>query len=303
MALAVLLDALLGDLPNRWHPTAWMGTAISQARRYAPKQGAAAQFGYGAAVVLGGALTVGLVGKVLTYLCQCLPTPLGWMVEAYLLKQSVAMHGLGHAAHAVYVPLAAGDEVEARRQLSWHLVSRDTSDLDPSRIAAATIESVAENSSDGVIAPLFYYACFGLPGALVYRWINTIDSLWGYRDPAREWLGKAGARVDDVANLLPARLSALLIIAVAAIQGRAAPAWNVWRRDAGLTASPNAGHPMSAMAGALQIELEKIDHYQLGAGFPLPVAADIPRSVWVMRGAVGLGVILSCLLLMRKQEK
>ena len=85
------------------------------------------------------------------------------------------------------------------------MVSRDTRTLDTPRIAAATIESVAENSSDGVIAPLYYYALAGLPGALVYRWLNTVDSLWGYRDPSREWLGKVGARADDLANWLPAR--------------------------------------------------------------------------------------------------
>ncbi len=159
--------------------------------------------------------------KVLVRFCRRLPQPLGWLVEAVLLKQTVALHGLARAAQAVYRPLMVDDEVEARRQLSWHLVSRDTATLDTPRIAAATIESVAENSSDGVIAPLFYYAALGLPGAFVYRWLNTVDSLWGYRDPAREWLGKSGARADDVANWVPARLTAVLLMAAAWLFGDA----------------------------------------------------------------------------------
>lgn len=292
MLLALLLDMLFGDLPNPWHPVAWMGSAIAFARRYTPANGKIAQFIYGAGVVLSGALLVGVVGRTLGRLCQRLPQPLGWLLEALLLKQTVALRGLGQAANAVYAPLLLGDEEEARRQLSWHLVSRDTRTLDTPRIAAATIESVAENSSDGVIAPLFYFAVVGLPGALVYRWLNTVDSLWGYRDASREWLGKTGARADDVANWLPARLTAILLVAAAWLAGQPGQAWHIWRRDAHLTASPNAGQPMSAMAGALEVELEKVGHYQLGAGLPLPKAADIPRSINLMRGAVIAGMAL-----------
>src|SRR6188472_2958365 len=105
MALALLLDGVLGDLPNRWHPVAWMGSAIAAARRYAPAQGAAAQFVYGAAVVVSGALVVGAVGRLLSALCRKVPAPLGWLLEAALLKQTVAMAGLANAAGAVYRPL------------------------------------------------------------------------------------------------------------------------------------------------------------------------------------------------------
>jgi adenosylcobinamide-phosphate synthase len=226
-----------------------------------------------------------------------------WLIEAILLKQTVAMHGLAEAAHAVYAPLLVGDEREARRHLGWHLVSRDTTMLDTPRIAAATIESVAENCSDGVVAPLFYYANFGLAGAFAYRWLNTVDSLWGYRDPAREWLGKVGARLDDVANFVPARLTAFFIVVAAVGRGTAGHAWRIWRRDARRTASPNAGHPMSAMAGALGIELEKVDHYTLGAGLPLPTAGDIPRAVHVLRVAVVVGMVASALVMIENQHK
>ena len=293
MLLALLLDQTFGDLPNRWHPVAWMGSAITKARRHAPTTGEATRFAYGAGVTLGGALLTGMTGRTLARLCARLPQPFALLVEAMLLKQTVAMAGLAHAAHEVQAPLVAGDEVEARRQLAWHLVSRDTSTLDSPRIAAAAIESVAENASDGVVAPLFYYAAFGLPGALVYRWLNTIDSLWGHRDPAHEWLGKGGARMDDVANWLPARLTALLLIAAAFLRGHAAQAWRIWRRDARLTASPNAGQPMSAMAGALGVELEKVGHYRLGAGLSLPKPHDISHAVMLMRLAVVIGLALT----------
>ena len=302
MVLALLLDGIFGDLPNRWHPVAWMGTAIIATRRHAPHGGAAAQFAYGASVTFIGATLIAALGTALTRLCQRLPRPLNWLAEALLLKQTVALAGLGRAAAAVYTPLAHGDEGEARHQLSWHLVSRDTATLDTPRIAAATIESVAENSSDGVVAPLVYYAVVGLPGALAYRWLNTIDSLWGYRDPAREWLGKAGARTDDVVNWLPARITALLLLAAAHWSGQSGQTWRIWRRDADLTASPNAGQPMSAMAGALGVELEKVGHYQLGAGLPLPTAHDIPRAVTLMRAAVVLGMGLSGLLFLIRHK-
>lgn len=297
-AVALLVDSVAGDLPNRWHPVAWMGTAINSARNHAPASGAGAQFAYGAAVTLVGATTVATVGHLLSRLCARLPHPFGLIIEATLLKQTIAMRGLSRAAYQVYAPLSSGAIAEARHQLSRHLVSRDTATLDTPRIAAATIESVAENSSDGIVAPLFYYALGALPGAFVYRWINTVDSLWGYRDPAREWLGKAGARADDAANWLPARLSALVLVIAASLFGTQRQAWRIWQRDARRTASPNAGHPMSAMAGALGVELEKIGHYQLGAGLALPKAADIPRAIGLMRAAMLVGMTISGLILL-----
>jgi adenosylcobinamide-phosphate synthase len=297
-ALALLVDSIAGDLPNRWHPVAWMGSAINAARKHAPTSGAGAQFAYGAAVTLMGAITAAAVGYLASRLCARLPRPFGLLVEATLLKQTIAMRGLSSAAYQVYAPLSSDAIAEARHQLGWHLVSRDTTTLDAPRIAAATLESVAENSSDGIVAPLCYYALGALPGAFAYRWLNTVDSLWGYRDPAREWLGKAGARGDDAANWLPARISALLLVIGAVLFGTQRQAWRIWQRDARLTASPNAGHPMSAMAGALGVELEKVGHYQLGAGLALPQAADIPRAITLMRAAMLAGMTISGLILL-----
>lgn len=291
--LALLLDLVLGDPPNRYHPVAWMGKGIAAARRRAPHRGCQASLVHGALVTVGGAGVVAGVGCLLERAIARLPAPWRWLAAAGVLKMSFSIQGLAAAAGEVKEALEADDLPEARRRLSWHLVSRDTAALNVSQVAAATIESVAENTSDGVVAPLLYYTLGGLPAALAYRFINTADAMLGYRDSDREWLGKVPARLDDLANLLPARLTAWLFIVAAALMGQnARAAWRVWREDAGQTASPNAGHPMSAMAGVLEVELEKIGHYRLGAGQRPPEPEDIRRAVRLMYIVTGLAVVL-----------
>jgi adenosylcobinamide-phosphate synthase len=290
---ALLLDLLLGDPPNRFHPVAWMGSAIAAARRQAPTQGRVLPLIYGGLISPGGALLVGMFGRLCAAACRLLPAPLNWLAEAALLKLTFSLRGLDSAAAAVERELVLRDLPAARRVLSWHLVSRDTSALDTPRVAAAAIESVAENASDGVVAPLFYYALGGLPLAVVYRWVNTADSMLGYRDPAREWLGKLPARFDDLVNLVPSRLTALLLVIAAFLSGAdGRGAWHYWRRDGHRTASPNAGQPMSAMAGALGVELEKVDHYRLGAGLRLPATEDIRRARRLVIGAIIVGLFM-----------
>ncbi|MDE0630968.1 MAG: adenosylcobinamide-phosphate synthase CbiB [Caldilineaceae bacterium] len=286
---AVLADAILGDPPSRFHPVAWMGSWIGLLRRIAPQRGPLADLVYGAAAIGVSALTLWLMGTRLTrYLGR---SRWGWLAEGAVLSQLIAWRGLMQAGGAVARPLERGDLGEARRQLGWHLVSRDASRLDASLVAAATIESLAENSSDSVIAPLFWYAIGGLPAALVYRFLNTADAMLGYRDEEREWLGKSAARADDVVNLAPARLTALLIVAGAALGGgNGKTAWRIWRRDGGKTASPNAGQPMSAAAGGLEVVLEKVGHYRLGEGLAKPQPADIGRASRLLSVTVFLGI-------------
>lgn len=155
--LALLIDLLMGDPPNRLHPVAWMGSLIAAARRYAPKTGPRAQFLYGSGIAGGGALLVAGCGWLLARGVERRPWWLRLLSEALLLKTTLALRGLNRAATAVYEPLVRNDLPTARRQLSWHLVSRDTSELTAAQVADATIESVAENASDGVIAPLLFY--------------------------------------------------------------------------------------------------------------------------------------------------
>jgi adenosylcobinamide-phosphate synthase len=273
-----------------------MGSAIGTAQRHAPRRGQLAPLAYGAALAIGGALSVAGLGRLVDQALAWLPRPLNWLAEAGLLKLTFTLRGLDAAAGQVEQALEAGDLPEARRLVRWHLVSRDTTDLSATQVAAATIESVAENTSDGILAPLFYYAVGGLPAALAYRFINTADSMLGYRDPAREWLGKVPARLDDLANLLPARLTAALLMLAAAITAEDwRKAWRVWRHDRCTTSSPNAGHPMSAMAGAVGVELEKVGHYRLGRNQRLPGPQDIGRAVRLMHVAtiVGAGLLIA----------
>jgi adenosylcobinamide-phosphate synthase len=216
------------------------------------------------------------------------------VAEVVVLKMTFSVRGLARAATDVRRALAGGDLPEARRRLAWNLVSRDTADLDEPRVAAAAVESVAENTSDGVIAPWFFYLIGGIPAALAYRFVNTADAMLGYRDAEREWLGKVPARLDDVLNWVPARLTAALVVLVAPlVGGSAAGGVRVWRRDAGVTASPNAGQPMAASAGVLGLELEKVGCYRLGAGGRLPSERDIGRAVRLLYAVAGAALFIA----------
>ena len=293
LMLACLLDFLLGDPPNRFHPTAWMGSLIAFLLRFRPRGNRFAELAFGAFILVTGlSLAIG-AGWLMTAFAASLPLWAGILVQATALKLTISPRGLNRAARAVQLALESGNLPEARRLLAWHLVSRNTSQLDESKVSAATIESVAENASDGVIAPLFFFAIGGLPAALAYRFANTADSMLGYHDAEREWLGKIPARLDDLLNFIPARLTGLLITLAAFLAGaNGGQAWRILLRDAGQTASPNAGFPMSAMAGALGVELEKIGHYTLGQGLAAPNAAGLARA----RRLFSLTILLAILL-------
>ena len=268
---AVLFDILLGDPPNRFHPTAWMGSLIGFLKRFRPYGNRFAEFTHGLFIVfLGCGLAAG-IGWLILVLTSFLPTWFAVLIHGLFLSLTISLRGLEHAAKEVQAALAGQNLTEGRRLLSWHLVSRTSSHLNESQVSAAAIESVAENASDGIIAPLFFYVFGGLPAAFAYRFANTADSMLGYRDVEHEWLGKFPARFDDVLNFIPARLTGLFIVFSAPFcQASLVQAWNIMWRDSHKTTSPNAGVPMSAMAGALGVELEKVDHYRLGQGLRSP---------------------------------
>jgi adenosylcobinamide-phosphate synthase len=174
-----------------------------------------------------------------------------------------AVRALRDAAFALRDALALGDIARARLDLG-SLCSRSADALDEEALVAATVESVAENTSDSVVAPLFFFACFGLPGAVFYRAANTVDSMMGYHGKL-EYAGKAGARLDDLLNLIPARITAALLLVAGALAGAdVRRGLRVLWRDGGRTESPNAGRPMAAMAGLLGVRLFKQGHYELG---------------------------------------
>lgn len=263
LILALAFDLLLGEPPNFLHPVVWQGKLVGLFNRLAPSRWRWLQFLYGTvAVLFGVALFGGLSYFLFSYLLEY--NLLGYiLIAVYLLKGSFSLGALRAAAVRINLLLEEGQIEDARYHLR-DLVSRDTSSLGAPLIAAAAMESVAENATDSFVAPLFYLLLFGVPGAIVYRTVNTFDSMIGYRG-RYEYLGKFAARLDDVLNFIPARLTALLIVFAALVTGKDAKgAWRIMRRDHRKTESPNAGWTMSAAAGALGVQLEKVDHYKLG---------------------------------------
>lgn len=286
--LAVVLDLGLGEPPARWHPVAWLGRALDCAERHAPGRSVAD----GAAAVTVVVASAWAVARVLAIATR----GLGWagiVLEALLLKPAFALRRLADATEGVEDALRAGDLGTARTRVGRDLVSRPTEALGADEVASAAIESAAENLVDSIAAPMLAYAVGGLPVAWAYRAANTADAMWGYRDARYERFGKAAARLDDLANLVPARLGATALAAGAALVGEngagaARVAWAQHRR----TASPNAGWPMAAMAGALDVGLAKRGAYRLGES-ALPSSPDaIRRARRVLGAAAGVTVVL-----------
>jgi adenosylcobinamide-phosphate synthase len=279
--LALLLDRYMGEPPATLHPVVWMGKLLGWLEPHVPRSDPA-RFAFGLVVALGLPLAWG-------GLAARLEQRIAWPIAGMLLNATFAGQGLLGAARRVERALGDGRLDDARRELRW-LVSRPTAGLDESLVSAAAIESLAENYVDSWVAPLAAYCLFGLGGAYAYRAANTADAMWGYRTPEYEWLGKAVARLDDVLNWLPARAGALLLV----LSGpRPREALAVWWRDAGLTASPNAGHPMAVAAGHLDLRLEKPGHYVLHRTGCAPSARDLAAARQLVTRAMLLAVCLS----------
>ena len=293
LALAVALDITFRQLPSRLHPTAWIGHTIALATRRTPASPRASLI-HGAVVVLaiaGGWAAAaffaaqGLRGvHDLAYI----------LVGAATLSTTFAVKMLHRSAFRVRDLLDSGD-LDAARANMPSLVSRDPTRLTAQQAGAAAVESVSENMSDSFIGPWLAFALFGLPGAVAYRAVNTMDSMIGYHG-AFEFLGKTAARLDDLVNILPSRITGILIVAAsAALPGQnPGSAWRIMRRDHGLTESPNAGWPMSGMAGALGVRLEKVSEqggYRLGDPVRDLRPSDITSAVRSMYLVAALGLI------------
>jgi adenosylcobinamide-phosphate synthase len=295
LGLALALDAALGEPPEALHPVVWMGRAVSL---LIPEDGPAPRGALllrGAAVVAGGGALAAGAGAAVARAAARLGPIGGAGLEAAALSSLLALRTLVESARRVAAALEAGDRDAARRHLRW-LVGRELDGLDPPLLASAAVESLAENLSDSVVAPLLWARAGGLPAAALHRFANTADASVGHRDRFRLG-GRAAARLDDVLGLLPARMSAALI-AAAVPAGRGSPrdAVRCWRRDHAATASPNAGHPMAAMAGGLGVRLEKRGHHVLNPGGRPCHPGDIGRAVAAVRAAALAGVAVCALL-------
>ena len=284
MALGAVADLLFAD-PRRGHPVAGFGTGAAALERRVWRDSRRAGAGY--ALVLTAA-SAGL-GAGLQRSTRRLPVA-RVLVTAAATWAVLGGTSLGRAGTAMARTLDAGD-LPAARALLPTLAGRDPSGLDVPELARATVESLAENTSDAAVAPLVWGAVAGLPGLLGYRAVNTLDAMVGHRSPRYARFGWAAARTDDVANWPPARLTAALTVATAPVAGGSSRgAWTVWRRDGAAHPSPNAGRCEAALAGALGLRLGGRNLYgsrvedrpALGDG-RTPAAADVPRAVRLSR--------------------
>ena len=291
LMLAVLLDMLLGD--PRWlpHPVRWMGAAIE---RLEPRFRAM----IASPLTAGGLMAVTLVagtwlcGWLLVEMARWAHPSVGAMVQAVMIYTCISVRSLGDAARDVARALARS--LAAGRQAVAMIVGRETGRLDEKGVTRAAVETVAENLVDGVLSPLFFAVLGGAPLALAYKMVNTLDSMVGYKNERYLQFGRVAARMDDAANFIPARIS-VIFIALAAqwIRGRGRQAVVVAWRDGRAHASPNAGYPEAAFAGALGIWMGGPNHYHgrlvdkpvIGRGFADARPADIRRAVQLRTAA------------------
>jgi adenosylcobinamide-phosphate synthase len=293
VAAALLLDAVLGEPPEAVHPTVLMGLVISAFEKMALRIESPRSRRL-AGIVLAASVP-SLVFVSTRKILSVVPCKQGWMIDVALISTTLSMRGLATAAGNVERGLYEGRLERARARLA-RFVGRDTEDLSESEVCRAAVESVAENTSDGVVAPMLYGVLFGAPGALAYKAVNTLDSMVGYRRPPYEDLGWASARLDDLANLAPSRLT---MLSTAAISGRPLSTLLTALRYGPLTTSPNAGMAEAAFAGALGVRLGGANTYGgvlregplLGDG-RLPVPEDIRHAVRLMRRCCALACLL-----------
>lgn len=307
------LDWALGDPEFLPHPVRLIGAAANSGERLLRSigSGPAWEFASGAALTVLIAAGSGCAAWSILRSARRLNPPLAASIEVLLGASCLATRNLLDEAQSVLAALEAEDLPNARLRLS-RIVGRDTRALDESEVARALIETLAESLCDGIIAPLFYLAIGGVPLAMTYKAVNTLDSMIGHHDLKYFWFGKTAARLDDVANYLPARLTALLLCASAGAfrQGNRASAFRTWRRDGRKHLSPNAGQPESAMAGALQVQLGGFNTYGgepghapvLGEGLPRPSRTSARQAHTITAVASLLGFAVAFVFLAGRQS-
>lgn len=281
LIVAIVIDFTLGDPPNHFHPVVAMGSLIRSMTKKWNQGGNSRRLIVGIGLILIGGGLFSVPWIVFTPMMAArLPVWMTGILMGIFLKPVFAFRGLLKAGREVQQALIKDDLLEARRLVSWHLVSRDTSALSGSQVTSATIESLAENLTDSFLAPLFYFALGGLPLAWLYRFVNTADAMIGYHSTDFEYFGKFAARMDDILNWLPARIAALLITLSAGLcRLNLKKAFQVMRDQHSRTNSPNAGWTMSATAGALEIVLEKPGYYRLEGGSEFPNTNKISQAL------------------------
>lgn len=280
LLLGFVLDLILGDPPWLYHPVRAMGALIGYLeqglRRVYPSTPAGLRRAGRQMAILGVSITALIFWSIL-YLASLLGPAVAFLIHAFLAYQMLATRDLYNHSIRIFRRLESGNLPGSRHALS-HIVGRDTQSLNEAGIVRATVESVSENTADGVVAPLFYLALGGPVLGAVYKMINTMDSMVGYQNSRYQDFGRFAARLDDVANWIPARLAAFsMILAAACCKLDAKGALQIWRRDRTAHASPNSAQAESVCAGALGIQLGGDSHYG-GLVVKKPTIGDDSRS-------------------------
>ena len=302
LALAYALDLVVGDPEWFPHPVRFFGALIRNGERWLRRTGSspATEFAAGAA----------LTGTVVSIAWAAgRPRNAAWQVS--LAWTALATRSLLNESRSVLNALETGDLSAARRRLA-RIVGRDTGHLNESEIARAVIETLAESACDGIVAPLFWLTVGGVPSAMAYKALNTLDSMIGHREPPYLYFGRAAARLDDAANLIPARLTAVGIVVAARVHGLdARQAMAAWLRDGSKHASPNAGQSEAAMAGALGVQLGGTNFYDgsphhsphLCAEGHRATARDVRGAIALAATVSGLAFGLALLVIARKRRQ
>lgn len=288
IGFAILLDFKFGDPKNKYHPTAWIGTLIAKLTRLAKNERPIVEKFGGIGIIIAVSalvilllltLNIGMSLLTVDYISLIFSVIIGGL----LLKTTIAIHGMEKHAKSVLKSLDDEDLDLARTHLSM-IVKRNTKNLDKNHVISGVLESISENTVDGITGPLFYYALFGLPGAFVYRVINTADSMIGYKTSIFKNVGWFAATCDSILNYIPSRLTGLIMIISAAIlQNNWKESYKIMVRDGKKTDSPNAGYPMAALAGALETKFEKINHYKLGDGEIILTKEHVHSAISMMK--------------------
>lgn len=266
---AIILDFIVGDPKNKFHPTSRIGSLIAKLVPLIKNESPKLEKLGGIVLVI---IVISIVSALLVFLnigiqhisIELLGIIASIIVGTILLKTTIAIRGMEKHAMAVMDSLEQNDLKSARNNLSM-IVKRNTKNLDKNHVLSGTLESISENTVDGITGPLFYFTFFGIIGAFTYRIVNTIDSMIGYKSGIFRNVGWFGANCDNILNYIPARITSIMMVLGALILGHDwKKSYKIMRRDGNKTESPNAGYPMAALAGALGTKFEKINNYCIG---------------------------------------
>lgn len=301
--IAFLIDTIIGDPRTKYHPVVLMGKLIALLEHcfYRADDSDNKKFVMGIMLVIITLLISYEVAAAIMMLSYQIPFSWGSAaVGGLLLSFTISPNSLAKAGKGIYALLIMGELTEAREKVGW-IVGRDTKDLDDAEIARATIETIAENTVDGIIAPLFFFVLGGVPLAVIYRAANTMDSMIGYKNEKYLYFGRGAAKLDDVLNYIPARITAMLFLFSALILGfDYRNAYRIMQRDAAKHPSPNGGYAEATMAGALHIRLGGMNSYfgrksfraYMGDAMVLIVPQHIMAAIRMMYTATVLFIIV-----------